>query len=256
MMKEKSLLLIDALINIILGGLLLFAPESVADFLGVPPVIPRFYPGMLGAILIGIGLALLIEVARFVRVTGLGLGGALAINLSGGIGLAVLLIIGDLTLPMRGWAFLWGLVLLLVVISGAELVAYINRHRKISITHTAMWTHDIKRLRDFYYFWFDAEFSKRYSNPETGFQSYFLYFEEGPRLEIMSAPDVAHNSPRKQIGLAHIAISVGSKEEVTSLTIRMSAAGIKVVSDPRTTGDGYFESVILDPDGNHVEITV
>jgi hypothetical protein len=122
-MKEKSLLVIDAVINLILGSLLLFFPSSVADLLGVPPITPRFYPAILGAMLFGIGLALLIERFRFLGLTGLGLGGAVAINLSGGIVLSAWLLFGGLELPVRGLVFLWGLVIILVGISTTELIA-------------------------------------------------------------------------------------------------------------------------------------
>ncbi len=126
-MKQKSLLLIDAVINLILGSLLLFFPSTTADFLGVPPIVPRFYPGIFGAILFGIGLALLIERVKFLGLTGLGLGGAVAINLSGGITLAGWLLFGGLSLPVRGLVFLWGLVFILVGISTAELIAKVKK---------------------------------------------------------------------------------------------------------------------------------
>ena len=123
-MSSKTLLLIDAIINLILGALLLFFPASVASFLGVPAIIPRFYPSILGAILFGIGLALLIEHTQFRGLTGLGLGGAIAINLSGGITLGGWLLFGDLSSPVKGLIFLWGLVVILIGISLAELIAY------------------------------------------------------------------------------------------------------------------------------------
>jgi len=122
-MKQKLLLLIDAVINLILGSLLLFFPAATASFLGVPPITPRFYPSILGAVLFGIGLALLIERTNFLGLTGLGLGGAVAINLSGGIVLAGWLLFGGLSLPIRGLVFFWGLVIVLVGISTAELFA-------------------------------------------------------------------------------------------------------------------------------------
>jgi hypothetical protein len=116
-MNHKSLLLIDAIINLVLGALLLVAPTATADFLGIPPITDRFYPSILGAVLFGIGLALLIERFRFRGLAGLGLGGAVAINLSGGVVLAGWLLFGGLDLPLRGLLFLWGLVAVLVVIS-------------------------------------------------------------------------------------------------------------------------------------------
>ncbi len=124
------------------------------------------------------------------------------------------------------------------------------------ITHVALWTHDPERLREFYQRWFGATSTPRYTNPATGFQSYFLSFAEGPRLEIMSAPDVDRSPAGKRVGYAHIALAVGSEKEVRQMSGRMEAAGVEIASQPRTTGDGCFESVILDPDGNHIEITV
>ncbi|MFN2146219.1 MAG: VOC family protein [Anaerolineales bacterium] len=124
------------------------------------------------------------------------------------------------------------------------------------IAHIALWTQDLDRLRDFYQRWFGAASSPRYTNSATGFQSYFLSFADGPCLEIMSAPDVAERPAGKRAGYADIALTTGSEEEVRQLTGRMEAAGVEIASPPRTTGDGYFESVVLNPDGNFVEITV
>jgi hypothetical protein len=122
-MKQDALLTIDALINLILGLLLLFFPASLVQFLGIPPA-PRFYPSILGAVLFGIGLALFIERGfKGRRGSGLGLDGAVAINICGGLALATWLILGDLALPPRGALFLWILVLLLLGISAAELIA-------------------------------------------------------------------------------------------------------------------------------------
>jgi lactoylglutathione lyase len=100
---------------------------------------------------------------------------------------------------------------------------------------------------------------EKYVNPKKGFESYFLSFDSGCRLEIMTMPGI---NPRdkdvlKQFqGLTHYAISVGSKEKVDSLTEVLRTDGFQIVGEPRTTGDGYYESVVLDPDGNRVEITV
>jgi hypothetical protein len=125
-MEERTLLVIDALVNLILGVLLLAFPRGLVEFLGLPPAASPFYPNILGAVLFGIGLALLI--GRFRPAWGgLGLGGAIAINLSGGVVLALWLLAGGLALPARGTAFLWALVLLLVVISGVEGLARARR---------------------------------------------------------------------------------------------------------------------------------
>lgn len=125
------------------------------------------------------------------------------------------------------------------------------------IEHVAVWTRDLERLRDFYIRFFQAEAGPRYANPRTGFQSYFLSFAQGARLELMQMPGIPEsaNDPLAQFtGLVHLAFSAGSEAEVERLTEALRAAGCAVVSEPRRTGDGYYESVILDPDGNRVEI--
>ena len=121
------LLLVDALINLALGVLLLVFTEDLVHFFGVPPTGQHFYPNILGAVLFGIGLALLIECFRKPQgLIGLGLGGAVAINLCGGLVLAAWLIFGGLDLPLRGLVFLWVLVFVLVGISTLELVIHLK----------------------------------------------------------------------------------------------------------------------------------
>ena len=120
-MKPSVLLTIDAEINLALGVLLITFPKTLVSVLGVPKSDSTFYPSILGAVLFGIGIALLIE--RFRGSQGLGLLGASSINLSGGIVLALWLIFGKLVLPVRGLVFLWVLVIVLVGISSLELVA-------------------------------------------------------------------------------------------------------------------------------------
>lgn len=127
------------------------------------------------------------------------------------------------------------------------------------IEHVAIWTRDLEQLKAFYETCFGAAASTKYMNPQTGFESYFLSFSSGARLELMRSPEVAEVAASlgsQPVGLAHLAFSVGSKERVESLTAELRAAGLTVVSGPRTTGDGYYESLILDPDGNRVEITI
>ena len=120
MKTQKLLILVDAIINLGLGGLLIFFPRALVEALGVPPSESAFYPSILGAVLFGIGLALLIEVSRG---GGLALGGAVAINLSGALVLGLWLLFGGLELPVRGRLILWGLVAILVSISTVELLA-------------------------------------------------------------------------------------------------------------------------------------
>jgi hypothetical protein len=123
--SERFLLLIDAIINLLLGVLLIFFPSSMVDALGVPRATSAFYPSILGAILFGIGIALLVQ--RNIG-CGLGLFGAISINLCGGIVLGLWLLLGDLELPLRGLVFLWALVVVLVGISMIEILA--SRHRQ------------------------------------------------------------------------------------------------------------------------------
>ncbi len=125
------------------------------------------------------------------------------------------------------------------------------------IEHIAIWTQQLEALKAFYETSFAAQSSPKYTNPQTGFQSYFLTFGSGARLELMQAPDVTPAPPgARNVGYAHIALAVGSREQVDRLTRRLEAVGHPVASQPRTTGDGYYESVVLDPDGNRIEITV
>jgi hypothetical protein len=125
---SKKILIFDALINLILGVLLLFFSEELANYIGVPYTVNHFYPNILGAIFIGITIALLIEYFNKTnKMVGLGLGGAIAINLCGGGALASWLIFGNLTIPIKGHIFLWIIVFLLVGISSIEL--YYNRKK-------------------------------------------------------------------------------------------------------------------------------
>jgi len=126
-MKRKPLfLLVDALIDLALGALLAFFPHCLVTVLGIPSAEPAFYPSILGAVLFGIGVALLIERNRG---GGLGLAGAIAISLSGGVALGLWLLFGSLHLPLRGELVLWGLVVLLVVLSTIEMLAQGSKQR-------------------------------------------------------------------------------------------------------------------------------
>ena len=126
------------------------------------------------------------------------------------------------------------------------------------IEHIALWTNDIEKLKDFYINYFGGVAGDKYHNSKNNFESYFISFDSGARLEIMQMPSVPHNlndTIKQYIGLIHIAFSVGSTEKVIELTNRLRNEGYIVESEPHNTGDGYFESCILDPDGNRVEIT-
>lgn len=125
------------------------------------------------------------------------------------------------------------------------------------IEHLAVWTYNLERLRQFYQHYFDATSTEIYYNHSKEYRSYFLLFEGECRLEIMEMPNIgkSKNDPMKNyIGLAHFALKVGNKTDVDRITDVIRADGYKVVSEPRSTGDGYYESVVLDPDGNKVEL--
>ena len=127
------------------------------------------------------------------------------------------------------------------------------------IEHIAIWTYDLERLKYFYTSYFHAMASEKYVNPAHQFESYFLSFDSGARLEIMHMPGIpaSRNDPLAQFtGIIHFAVSVGSNQQVDALTLRLQNDGYRVLDGPRTTGDGYYESVVLDPDGNRIEITV
>ena len=129
----------------------------------------------------------------------------------------------------------------------------------MKIEHLAIWVYDLDRMKSFYRTYFGAVAGEKYVNPKKQFESYFLSFESGPRLEIMKRPDIPANQNdvhHQYLGLIHFAVSVGSKENVDSLTKRLADDGFEIVGEPRTTGDGYYESVVLDPEGNRIEITV
>lgn len=129
----------------------------------------------------------------------------------------------------------------------------------MKIGHVAMWTRDLEGMRAFYEKYFQAMAGKKYHNPDHGFSSYFLSFADGVRLEIMHMPGIRETGGGENdqfMGLVHLAFSTGGKERVDELTARLEAAGYQILDHPRTTGDGYYESVVLDPEGNRIEITV
>ena len=127
------------------------------------------------------------------------------------------------------------------------------------IEHLAIWCKDLEVMKDFYVKYFGAVPNTRYHNPKKKFYSYFLSFEKGPRLELMQMPGipVSLNDVWEQFtGLIHFAVSVGSAEKVDEITEIFRKNGIVIVGEPRKTGDGYYESAILDPEGNRIEVTV
>ena len=128
----------------------------------------------------------------------------------------------------------------------------------MKIEHIALWATDIEKLKAFYETYFDAQATSKYTNETKRFQSYFLTFSSGARLELMHRPDIIEEAERdqKRTGYAHLAFSVGSEAAVDALTQRLVEDGHTRLNGPRRTGDGYYESVVLDPEGNRVEITV
>lgn len=127
----------------------------------------------------------------------------------------------------------------------------------MKIEHIAVYTTDLERECAFFEKYFGAKRGALYRNEQTGFQSCFLTFDGGARLEVMTRAECA-NLPRERFaaGFAHIAVSVGSREEVVSLTERLARDGFEIAGEPRVTGDGYFESIVLDYEGNFIEVTV
>jgi len=130
--------------------------------------------------------------------------------------------------------------------------------RPMRIDHIALWTDDIERCKRFYATYFQATPGPAYVNVAKGFESCFLSLDDGARIELMRTTTLAPMAiePGAQhMGLTHFAISLGSITSVDALTARLRADGYAVLDGPRRTGDGYYESVVLDPDGNRIEVT-
>lgn len=127
------------------------------------------------------------------------------------------------------------------------------------IEHVALWVRDLERMRTFYQTYFGAVSNDKYINPTKGFSSYFLSFPGGgARLEIMQMPgipDSANDAHAQFTGLIHFAVSVGTVAAVNTLTERLRTDGFAIIGEPRRTGDGYYESVVLDPEHNRIELT-
>ena len=127
----------------------------------------------------------------------------------------------------------------------------------MKIDHIAFWVNDLERIKSFYKQYFNMSCGEKYENKSKKFSSYFLSYGSGARIEIMHRPDISEYVGRKgvTIGLTHLAISVGTREKVDELTEWLRSDGFEIVGEPRTTGDGCYESIISDPEGNHIEIT-
>jgi lactoylglutathione lyase len=125
----------------------------------------------------------------------------------------------------------------------------------MKIAHIAIWTNDLEAMKDFYTRYFQGESNEKYINPVNRFESYFIRFEDGAQLELMHKPSVNKPAdPEERLGITHLAFKLGSEDAVRSLTETLRKDGCQIVGAPRTTGDGYFESVILDAEGNRVEL--
>jgi lactoylglutathione lyase len=129
---------------------------------------------------------------------------------------------------------------------------------KMKIEHVAIWTLDIDKMAKFYEKYFNATIGEKYINQNKRFESVFLTFDEGSRIELMknqSLQNVMNNNVSSVVGYAHLAISVGSRKNVDFITSDLRSGGFKIIDGPRQTGDGYYESVIFDVDDNKIEIT-
>lgn len=124
------------------------------------------------------------------------------------------------------------------------------------IEHIAMYVNDLEKAKDFFMKYFNATPNEEYHNEKTNFRSYFLSFDDGARLEIMNKPNMVDSERQlTKTGYIHIAFSLGNKEAVNELTDKLKDDGYYVISEPRTTGDGYYESCIIGFEGNQIEIT-
>ena len=129
----------------------------------------------------------------------------------------------------------------------------------MKLEHVAIWTENLELLKDFYVTYFGAKANTKYYNPQKEFQSYFLSFESGARIELMHKPDIPKNVndtvEKQHLGIIHLAFGVESMSEVDEKAAELQKDGYKLISGPRKTGDGYYEFETLDPDNNRLEIT-
>ncbi len=128
----------------------------------------------------------------------------------------------------------------------------------MKIEHIAIWVKDLEQMKTFYTTYFDGKAGEKYTNAGNGFTSYFITFSSGARLELMNMPCILENPNTKMqqhLGYIHLAFSAGDKQAVDKITLALEKDGYIVAGAPRVTGDGYYESCVLDPEGNRVEIT-
>lgn len=127
----------------------------------------------------------------------------------------------------------------------------------MKIEHIAMYVNNLEKAKEFFVTYLGGKANRGYHNKVTDFRSYFISFDDGARLELMNKPDMSDEDKKlNRTGYIHIAFSVGSKEKVDELTELLKVEGYEVVSGPRTTGDGYYESCIVGIEGNQIEIAV
>lgn len=123
----------------------------------------------------------------------------------------------------------------------------------MKIEHIGLWVKDLEKMKEFYNRYFDSVSNDLYHNQTTGFRSYFLSFESGCRLELMNKASLSEQAA-DVFGYAHIAITIGDKQAVDDKVAQLTADGYLLLNGPRTTGDGYYEAVIQDPEGNLIEL--
>ncbi len=127
------------------------------------------------------------------------------------------------------------------------------------LEHVAIWTSKLEDLKNYYTIFFDGISNEKYINPQNNFESYFLSFSSGARLELMKMPNIPINKNdtigKQHQGIIHLAFGAKSKEKVDEKANQLKVAGIKILSGPRTTGDNYYEFETLDPDNNRIEVT-
>jgi len=128
----------------------------------------------------------------------------------------------------------------------------------MKIDHIAIWTQHIDKMRHFYEKYFEGKSGEKYINPRKNFESYFIEFDKGSRLELMEKLEVdskLHDDIENYLGITHFAFAAGNRSKVDQLTEQLRADGYMIIGEPRMTGDGFYESIVLDPEGNKIEIT-
>ena len=141
-----------------------------------------------------------------------------------------------------------------ICLAGIIMYFIIKPDNTRTISHIGLYTDNLELMKDFYVSVLDAKTGSKYQNPAKGFSSYFLSLSTGTRIELMHSTAGDSKNPEREWG--HIAISTGSKKAVDMMYTRIVSMGIEVISEPRTTGDGYYEFLISDPESNKIEITI